>query len=151
MLLPDFKVSWELQCNVILHYNTSFTLEHFYLLCSSMFSLVCHGYLTLFEYILKNQNFKNEKMRTISIFSWMGQILCGMEYLFIWCSQWHFLKSLTKRYILQSTKCEHKGVSESIDSDDRNFSSVKPQEIFHFFKIFFLNISWTDLILHGME
>ena len=24
--------------------------------------------------------------------------------------------------------CEHKGVSKSIDSDDRNFSSVKPQQ-----------------------
>ena len=33
-----------------------------------------------------------------------------------------FLKSLTKRYIFRLTKCEHKDVSESIDSDDRNFS-----------------------------
>ena len=31
--------------------------------------------------------------------------------------------------------CErsHKGVSQSIDSDDRNFSTVKPQQIFQFF------------------
>ena len=43
------------------------------------------------------------------------------------------LKSPTKRYIFQLTKCEHKGVSESIDSDDRNFSTVKPQQIFKFF------------------
>ena len=44
-----------------------------------------------------------------------------------------FLKSLTKRYIFQLTKWEHKGVSESIHSDDMNFSSVKPQQIFQFF------------------
>ena len=37
-------------------------------------------------------------------------------------------KSFTKRYIFQLTKCENKGVSESIDSDDRNFSSVKPHQ-----------------------
>ena len=43
-------------------------------------------------------------------------------------------KSLTKRYIFQLTKCEHKGVSESINSDDRNFSSVMPQQIFQLFK-----------------
>ena len=43
------------------------------------------------------------------------------------------VKSLTKRYIFQLTKCEHKGVRESIDSDDRKFSSVKPQQIFNFF------------------
>ena len=41
MLLPDFIVSWVLQCNVILHCITSCTLEHVYLQCSSMFSLVC--------------------------------------------------------------------------------------------------------------
>ena len=40
MLLPDFKVSWQLQCNDNLHCNTSCTLEHFYLQCSLMFSLV---------------------------------------------------------------------------------------------------------------
>ena len=33
MLLPDFIV-WELQCNVIPHCITSYTLEHFYLQCS---------------------------------------------------------------------------------------------------------------------
>ena len=32
-----------------------------------------------------------------------------------------FFKSLTKKYIFQLTKCEHKGVSESIDSEDRSF------------------------------
>ena len=32
-----------------------------------------------------------------------------------------FFKSLTKKYIFQLTNCEHKGVSESIDSEDRSF------------------------------
>ena len=45
-----------------------------------------------------------------------------------------FLKSLSKRYIFQLTKCEHNGGSESIHSDGRNFSSVKSQQIFYFFK-----------------
>ena len=39
-------------------------------------------------------------------------------------------KSLTWRYIFQLTMCKHKGDSKSIDSDDRNFSSVKPQQFF---------------------
>ena len=30
----------------------------------------------------------------------------------------------------QLTKCKHKGISENIDSDNINFSSVKPQQIF---------------------
>ena len=42
------------------------------------------------------------------------------------------VKSLTKRCILQLTKCEHKGFSESIDSYDRNFFCVKLQQIFKF-------------------
>ena len=41
MVLPDFKVSWELQCNVILYCIMSCNLEKFYLHCSAMFSLVC--------------------------------------------------------------------------------------------------------------
>ena len=32
-----------------------------------------------------------------------------------------FFKSLTKKYIFQLTNCEHKGFSESIDSEDRSF------------------------------
>ena len=35
--------------------------------------------------------------------------------------------------IFRLTKCEHKGVNQSMDFDDRNFSSVKPQRIFQFF------------------
>ena len=41
-------ISRELQCNVILHCITSYTLEHFYLQCSSMFSLVCYCFYLLF-------------------------------------------------------------------------------------------------------
>ena len=35
-----------------------------------------------------------------------------------------FFKSLTKMYIFQLIKCENKDVIESIDSDDRNSSSI---------------------------
>ena len=35
--------------------------------------------------------------------------------------------------MFQLTKCEHKGVSKIIDSGDLSSSSVKPQQIFHFF------------------
>ena len=35
-----------------------------------------------------------------------------------------FYKLLTRRYIFQLMKYEHKGVSESIDFDDMNFSSA---------------------------
>ena len=67
---------------------------------------------------------KNVKLRTISIFSWMSQILHRMEQLFLFCLFRSFYKLLTRRYIFQLAKYEHKGVSESIDSDDRNFSFV---------------------------
>ena len=43
------------------------------------------------------------------------------------------LLSLTKRYIFQFTKYQHKGVAKSIDFDERNFSSVKPQQNFQYF------------------
>ena len=42
-------------------------------------------------------------------------------------------KSLTKRYIFQLTECELKGISKIIDSGEKNFSSVKPQQIFYLF------------------
>ena len=35
-----------------------------------------------------------------------------------------FYTLLTRRYIFQLTKYEHEGVSESIDSDNRNFFSL---------------------------
>ena len=38
----------KLQCNVIFHCITSCTLEHFYVECSSMFSLVCYDFYLLF-------------------------------------------------------------------------------------------------------
>ena len=41
MLLPDSKVSWELQCNVILHCNTSCTLELFAVQFKYFISLLC--------------------------------------------------------------------------------------------------------------
>ena len=53
-----------------------------------------------------------------------------------------FLKSLTKRYIFQLTECEHESFIESIDSDNRSFSSVKPQQIFQ--NILFLECSKKD-------
>ena len=85
--------------------------------------------LWLFDAIwiyIKNQNLKNEKIRMISIFSGMGQILCGMEQLLL-CD--FFYKLLTRRYIFQLTKYEHnKGVSESVDFD-MNFSSVGLAEL----------------------
>ena len=43
-----------------------------------------------------------------------------------------FLKVLTKRHIFQFTKYEHNGITENISSDDRNFSSLKPQQNFQF-------------------
>ena len=52
-----------------------------------------------------------------------------------------FLKSFTERYIFQLTKSEHKGVSESIASDERNFFSVKPQTNFSIF------LNWNILFL----
>ena len=52
MLLPDSIVSWELQCNVILHCITSCTLENFHLQCSSMFSLVYYGFYLLLTIFL---------------------------------------------------------------------------------------------------
>ena len=46
-------------------------------------------------------------------------------------------KSHTK-YISFSSQCEYNGISESINSDDRNFSSVKPQQFFVKSNILFL-------------
>ena len=45
-----------MQCRPSLKYSC--TLEHFYLQCSSMFSLVCYRYLTLFESVLRIKNKK---------------------------------------------------------------------------------------------
>ena len=64
----------------------------------------------------------------ISICSWMGLILWEMVYLFLCCSYEFFWKLLTKKYIVQFTKYEHKGVSEGTDFNDRNFSSVECSE-----------------------
>ena len=40
-----------------------------------------------------------------------------------------FYKLLTRRYIFKLTKHEHEAVSESNDSDDRNFSFVGLAEL----------------------
>ena len=42
-------------------------------------------------------------------------------------------KSLNKRYIFRLKECELKGISKIIDYGDKNFSSVKPQQIFNLF------------------
>ena len=44
-----------------------------------------------------------------------------------------FFKGTHQKVYLSVKKVWSKDVSESIDSDDRNFSSVKPQQIFRFF------------------
>ena len=131
MFLPDFKVSWELQWNVILHCNTSFTLEHFYLQCSSMFSLVCYGYLTLFEYKRRIKIFKkgaNEDIINLLLngpnFMWNVIIIPMLPVM-------AFLE-VTKMYIFQLTKCEHKGVSKSIDSDNRNLPAWSFDKFYNF-------------------
>ena len=43
-----------------------------------------------------------------------------------------FYKLLTRRYTFQLTKYKHESVSESIDSDDRNFSFVVLTELLFF-------------------
>ena len=81
MLLPDFRVSKELQYNAILHCITSCILEHFYFQCNSMFSLGCYGYLTLFEYILRSKFKKWENEDDLNLllnwpnFLWNGIII----------------------------------------------------------------------------
>ena len=70
-------------------------------------------------------------MRTISIFSWTGLILHGKGQLFLCCSKRRFFyKLLTGRYIFQLKKYEQrKGVSESIDFGNMNFSSIGLAEL----------------------
>ena len=60
-------------------------------------------------------------------------LMCNRRIIYMLFIMPFCFKSLTKRYIFQLIKCEHKGVSKRIDSGDRNFSSVKPQQIFYFF------------------
>ena len=49
--------------------------------------------------------------------------------------------------LFQVTKCEHKGVSKSIDSEDRTFSNVNSKQIFNFFKTAAF-YSWSGLKTH---
>ena len=61
----------------------------------------------------------------ISICSWTGQILCRMSNYFCAAHKGDFsYKLLTRKYIFQLTRYEHKGISESTDFDDTNFSSA---------------------------
>ena len=91
--------------------------------------------LTLFEHIilrikiLKKRQIKNDLDLFVNGPNLMrNRIIIHMLAIMAFCFQ-----SLSKRYIFQLTKCEHKGVSKIIDSGDLSFSSVKPQQIFHFF------------------
>ena len=74
---------------------------------------------------IKNQNLKNEKNEDdIGLFlnrpSFMwNRIIIPMLLIIAFC-----FKSLIKKYIFQFTRYEHRGVSKSIDSDDRNFSFI---------------------------
>ena len=63
-------------------------------------------------------------MRTISIFSLMGFTRTGIIIPILLIKAIFFYKLLTRRYIFLVMHYEHKGVSESIEFDDRNFSSV---------------------------
>ena len=90
-----------------------------------MFSLVCNDYLTLYEFILRIKVLKMRK-------SEQSQSFLERATFYV---EWNNCAYAARNGMLhfQLTKCEHKGVSEGIDSDDRNFSNVKPQKIFHFF------------------
>ena len=46
-----------------------------------------------------------------------------------------FFKVTHQKVYLSGTTCQHKDIKESIDSHGRDFSSVKPQQIFQFFKL----------------
>ena len=76
-----------------------------------------------FSACIKNQNLKKcENEDNLNLFldgpNFMrNRIINLMLLIMAFC-----FKSLTKRYIFQLTKCEHEGVSKSIDSDYRNFS-----------------------------
>ena len=99
---------------------------------SAMFSLVCYGYLTLFEYILR---IKIKKMG-----KWgRSQSFLERDKFYVEWNNYSYavpafgLNNSEHGHLLRSGKYEHKDVSESIDSDNRNFSDVKPQQIFQFF------------------
>ena len=89
--------------------------------------------LALFGYVLKSKFKKWENDDDIHLFfngpNFMRSgIIIPILLIMAFC-----FKSLTKRYIFHLTKCKHKSVSESIDFVDRNFFSVKPQQIFIIF------------------
>ena len=61
----------------------------------------------------------------------------------MWLIMEFFLELLTRRYIFPFTKYEHKDISESVDFDDRRFSSMKPQQNF----LFFTQVDFTPGVL----
>ena len=63
--------------------------------------MVIWRYLNIY---IQKQNFKNEKMKTISIFFWMGQIIIPTLLVMV------FFKDPHQKYIFQLTKCEPTGV-----------------------------------------
>ena len=68
-------------------------------------------------------------MRTISIFFERTQFYTEWNnYSYSAHNGCFFYKLLTRRYIFQLTKYKHKDVSESIDFDDTNISSVSLTE-----------------------
>ena len=89
-----------------------------------MFSLVCYGYLTLFEYILRIK-VRNENVRSISIFSWTGQLLRGMEELFMLLVMAFFKVTDQKAYPVNKVR--------KILILTTGIFSVKAQQIFQFF------------------
>ena len=54
----------------------------------------------------------------IMIYSWTGQILCGVSL------RHSFYKLPKRRFIFHPMKYEHNDVGESIDSDETNVSSI---------------------------
>ena len=90
-----------------------------------MFSLVCYGYLTLFEYMLRIK-VKNENVRSISIFSWTVQLLRGMEELFMLLVMAFFKVTHQKAYLSVNKVRKILILTTGI-------FSVKAQQIFQFF------------------
>ena len=97
-----------------------------FLECSKKDQTYISDTLTLFEYILriKTEN-KCENEDDLDLFlNGPNFMRNGIIIPMLLIKTIFFYKYLPRRYIFQLTKYKHKGVSESIDSDNRNFSSV---------------------------
>ena len=97
---------------------------------------LCFDLLALFEYVLRikiKRKWENEDDLGLFLsgpYFMQNRIIIPMLLIME-----VFLKSFSKRYIFQLTKYEHKDVNESIDFNDRKFSSMKPQQNFQFFTL----------------